>query len=116
MRSDKFNYLQRITSSGKFIPEIDGLRFLAILSVVLFHINGLILIYDKHVINKNNIIYNFINYILSHCYLGVPLFFVISGFILSMPFANYYLKGQNKPELKKYFVRRLTRLEPPYIL
>ena len=26
---------------GGFIPEIDGLRFFAILSVVLFHINGL---------------------------------------------------------------------------
>ena len=27
----------RITSGGNFIPEIDGLRFLAISSVLLFH-------------------------------------------------------------------------------
>ncbi len=32
--------LHRITSSGKYIPEIDGLRFVAILSVVLFHVQG----------------------------------------------------------------------------
>jgi len=31
---------KRITSSGSFIPEIDGLRFIAIASVVLFHLSG----------------------------------------------------------------------------
>jgi len=31
--------LARVTSSGQLIPEIDGLRFFAIISVVLFHLN-----------------------------------------------------------------------------
>lgn len=31
--------LQRTTSSSNFIPEIDGLRFLAIMTVALFHFN-----------------------------------------------------------------------------
>jgi len=39
-RNDAVFGLRRITSSGNFIPEIDGLRFIAILSVVLFHIYG----------------------------------------------------------------------------
>jgi len=33
----------RITSSGDFVPEIDGLRFFAVISVVLFHINEYLL-------------------------------------------------------------------------
>src|SRR5689334_15938066 len=31
-------HFRRITTSGGFIPEIDGLRFVAISTVVLFHI------------------------------------------------------------------------------
>ena len=32
--------LSRETSSGRFIPEMDGLRFVAIGMVILFHVNG----------------------------------------------------------------------------
>jgi hypothetical protein len=32
--------LRRVTSSGAFIPEIDGLRFIAAASVLAYHING----------------------------------------------------------------------------
>jgi peptidoglycan/LPS O-acetylase OafA/YrhL len=42
---------------------------------------------------------------------GVPLFFAISGYILCRPF----LGGRNV-SLRRYFLRRFTRLEPPYIL
>lgn len=47
---------------------------------------------------------------------GVELFFVISGFILSLPFIQCYQKEGKKVSLKSYYLRRLTRLEPPYIL
>ncbi len=47
---------------------------------------------------------------------GVELFFVISGFILGLPFARHYIYGDAPIRLKKYFLRRLTRLEPPYII
>ena len=35
--------LRRITSSGAFIPEIDGLRFVAIMSVLFYHLRGYLL-------------------------------------------------------------------------
>jgi hypothetical protein len=38
-----FTRLRRITSGATWIPEIDGLRFVAILSVVLYHIGGEVL-------------------------------------------------------------------------
>lgn len=46
---------------------------------------------------------------------GVELFFAISGFILALPFAAHYFNGSPAVGLKKYYLRRVTRLEPPYI-
>lgn len=106
---------KRITSSGSFIPEIDGLRFIAIASVVLFHLSGFIVAKD---VNQYADIFNysFLKHLLSHGHLGVPLFFVISGLILGMPFAKFHIAKETPVSLNKYFLRRLTRLEPPYIL
>ena len=102
---------RRVTTQNRFIPQIDGLRFVAISSVVLFHIYASL--------NHNGAIpypaYNALNVgMLSKR--GVELFFAISGFILGVPFASSYLLGAPKINLKQYFLRRLTRLEPPYIL
>ena len=47
---------------------------------------------------------------------GVQLFFVISGYILALPFASYALKGGKKISLRSFYLRRVTRLEPPYLL
>jgi peptidoglycan/LPS O-acetylase OafA/YrhL len=47
---------------------------------------------------------------------GVELFFVISGFILGLPFATQYIARGKKIRLKDYFIRRLTRIEPPYVI
>ena len=102
---------RRITSQKRFIPQIDGLRFVAILSVVLFHLYAS-LNHDGAILNSG---FNPVNIgILSKR--GVELFFVISGFILGVPFASSYLLGAPKINLKQYFLRRVTRLEPPYIL
>ncbi|WP_449440281.1 acyltransferase family protein [Pedobacter steynii] len=40
----------------------------------------------------------------------------MSGFILGMPFAKSYLMNGSSVNIGNYFFRRLTRLEPPYIL
>ena len=49
--------------------------------------------------------------------LGVKVFFAISGFVLALPFLKFYLGlSQKRVELKAYFKRRLTRLEPPFII
>src|SRR5690606_32558635 len=50
---------------------------------------------------------------------GVWIFFAISGFILSYAFAkHFYIRDLSVAQfdLKGYFIRRLTRLEPPYII
>jgi len=100
----------RITSGGKFVPEIDGLRFVAIAAVIAYHLNGtLVRYYNLRLSALPSIL-------LLNGERGVWLFFVISGFILSLPFASHWLRGTPAPDLKHYFLRRLTRLEPPYII
>ncbi len=98
---------RRITTQKRFIPQIDGLRFVAISSVVLLHVYAALergavpepIPLDGDLAKR-----------------GVELFFVISGFILGVPFASRYLLNGQKVGLKQYYWRRVTRLEPPYFI
>ena len=47
---------------------------------------------------------------------GVQLFFVISGFILSLPFARQYLCQGRRISLREFYVRRVARMQPPYAI
>ena len=84
---------RRITTQKKFIPQIDGLRFVAIASVVLFHFYSAlegrgaipVPIPLDHDLPKR----------------GVELFFAISGFILGVPFASHYILNAPKVRLKQ---------------
>jgi len=107
--------LQRITNSTTFIPAIDGLRFIAISSVVLFHILKYITTKDNHYYHSSIDLLS-IQHIFEKGRIGVPLFFSISGFILGIPFSKSYILKGPLINLKKFFLRRLTRLEPPYII
>lgn len=102
-------WLGRETSSTLFIPEIDGLRFVAIASVILYHLCGFYLV-------KSGRPPDTLARLLEYGNFGVPLFFVISGFVIALPFARALLAGAPAPRLRAYYLRRLTRLEPPYIL
>ena len=47
---------------------------------------------------------------------GVAMFFVLSGFLLSMPFLKAHKDRRPMPSLKIYTVRRLARIVPAYYL
>ena len=55
-------------------------------------------------------------YIMSRGTMGVYLFFVLSGFILCIPFAKSFLNDKQNISYSDYIVRRISRLEPPYII
>jgi peptidoglycan/LPS O-acetylase OafA/YrhL len=107
--------LRRITSGGTWIPQIDGLRFIAIVSVVLFHVMGQMLERTGHPVAMQAR-YAWPRYMIQNGDRGVQLFFVISGYIMARPFLRQYRLGGKAVSLKSYFLRRLTRLEPPYVL
>jgi peptidoglycan/LPS O-acetylase OafA/YrhL len=116
-------HFQRKTASNNFIPEIDGLRFLAIITVLLYHLNtafskeiGLGL--PNALIEMGGSKSDFsLAWFWVRLDLGVKVFFAISGFVLALPFLKYYMGlSDKKVKLKTYFIRRLTRLEPPFII
>jgi len=99
--------LARVTTSTTYVPQIDGLRFLAIFSVLFYHAGTRGERFYKHPSDAEVVMAQY----LPHGSLGVSLFFFISGYIIAYPF----LSGR-PPSLKHFFLRRLTRLEPPYIV
>ncbi|MDQ3142275.1 MAG: acyltransferase [Bacteroidota bacterium] len=108
--------LQRITNTGKFIPEIDGLRFIAISLVVIYHIDYFIFRENLNQYNFAKENFSFLHSLCLRGHFGVQIFFIISAFIVSLPFCNYYHGNGNHPTIKDFLMRRLTRLEPPYII
>ena len=107
--------LSRETTSGRFIPEMDGLRFVAISMVILYHLNGYLMTKTAFYEHGSGAPDWLCRSALVGFH-GVELFFVISGFILALPFAAHHLSGSPAVSLRKYYLRRLTRLEPPYFV
>lgn len=113
-------HLSRRTSGRKVIPEIDGLRSVAIVSVVLFHAawvfdQGTGRVLELGLGENPSALGRAIYAVLHTGEYGVPVFFVISGFILALPFADA-MTGGKPVSLVRYLTRRVTRLEPPYFV
>lgn len=96
-----------LSSGPGEIVALDGLRAIAALSVMLFHSYYLV---SRHVIVGGQDITFVWNYGQS----GVHLFFVLSGFLLFMPFARAMLNGRPQPSVKRFFQRRALRILPAY--
>jgi peptidoglycan/LPS O-acetylase OafA/YrhL len=106
--------LARRNTNGQLIKEVDGLRCVAVLAVLCSHFN--LYLTKASGLDETFLFSHPLSRFLELCGYGVSIFFCISGFILVIPFAKHYLLAAEKPSLKKYYVRRLTRLEPPYLL
>jgi len=76
---------------NRYLPEIDGLRAIAVISVILYH--------SKLSQFPNG-------------YLGVDIFFVISGFVITRLIVN---QGNNFT-FREFYGRRIRRLAPSLIL
>ncbi len=86
-----------------YLPSLDGLRAISIALVILAHL------YKEHVSHLD------LNPVLRHGYLGVYIFFVISGFLIN----TLLLKEKVKTgtiSLKNFYMRRLFRILPLIIL
>jgi peptidoglycan/LPS O-acetylase OafA/YrhL len=97
------------------LRSIDALRGIAALGVVFYHA------VDK----TNNVVpsgllkypVRLLQYASSFGYIGVFLFFVISGFCIHLQWARAQASGQpSQIEFGAFWKRRLRRLYPPYVI
>lgn len=110
----------RITSGARVLLEVDGLRCVAIMGVLIYHLNAQMWSECGADLKSDKVSY-WINYTCSRGNFGVPLFFAISAFILSLPLFRFY-RSDGESGTKKsfgygaYLMRRLLRIEPPYVI
>jgi peptidoglycan/LPS O-acetylase OafA/YrhL len=109
-------HCRRTTTSGGYVPEIDGLRFIAITAVVACHVGGYWLQRAGRTYSSLSVLDVSLMNLISLGYYGVDLFFMISGFVLALPFCKQVFHGGKPVDLRQYLWRRVTRLEPPYVL
>jgi peptidoglycan/LPS O-acetylase OafA/YrhL len=96
---------------GRRAAGLDGLRALAALSVVCFHV-WLYRFPDPTRIRRSGLF----DYVLSDFRLGLILFFVLSGYLLYRGFARAALRRDGPVHVGVYALRRAARILPAYYL
>ncbi len=91
------------------IPALDGVRAIAITLVFVFHVYA----YGSGSPSLKLFGLDPRPW-LSTGFVGVYLFFVLSGFLLSLPWASAYHLRTPDPEIGDYFKRRARRIMPAY--
>jgi peptidoglycan/LPS O-acetylase OafA/YrhL len=105
--------VQRSASTVHHVGVIDGLRGIAILAVVWFHFHQLSGLPAHFDIGNTRIDFSFLQ---GSGYLGVELFFFISGFVLFYPYAKYVFEAAAKPTVREFIYRRFIKIVPSYYL
>lgn len=93
------------------IVVLDGVRAIAILLVISYHINLI----------THNGLWAMMKYPIASSVAmgggtGVSLFFILSGFLLFMPYAKAFLFESQWPSAKVFYMRRALRILPGYFL
>lgn len=83
----------------KYRPEVDGLRAIAVVAVIIYHAE--ILIGNSHILKGG--------------YFGVDVFFVISGFLITTIISSEYQRTGNI-SIKGFYERRARRLLPALLV
>lgn len=86
-------------SRASYRPEIDGMRAIAVVAVIVYHLK----------IDWGG------GALLSGGFLGVDLFFVLSGFLISGLLFDEF-RGNGRIDLGRFYWRRARRILPPLLL
>src|SRR5215207_765066 len=106
---DPASQAERVQTARR--PELDGLRGLAALSVLVFHC----WLYTMAKPDAGKVVHG-TAFFYSNLRLGLVLFFVLSGFLLYGPWVRAALEQVSAPRLAEYFKRRALRVLPAYYL
>jgi peptidoglycan/LPS O-acetylase OafA/YrhL len=85
------------------LPALDGLRGIAVLLVIWCHLRGFTFDSSTEWLSDFKAASGFI---------GLYLFFVLSGFLLFLPYARSFLSGNKWPSTRRFYMRRALRILP----
>jgi len=92
------------------LPELDGVRAFACLSVISYHVYYFFSKSHHLPVITDGIIAGIFN----SGWSGVSLFFVLSGFLLFLPYAKALLGDAQLPAARTFYLRRVLRIMPAY--
>lgn len=98
-----------------FIAPIEGLRGVAVLWVLAFHyvvVRSAGFPQDPWIALAGSTQAS--NVMIHHGYLGVDLFFLITGFLLTLPWFRHAAAGRPAPSAREFYLRRAWRILPAY--
>jgi peptidoglycan/LPS O-acetylase OafA/YrhL len=103
-----------VRSEVGYIAAIEGLRGVAVFWVVVFH---------YVVVRSGQFTDPWVAFIdaspslkiiVRNGFLGVDLFFLITGFLLTLPWFKHDLEGRRRPSAREFYIRRARRILPAY--
>lgn len=101
------DYLRPHSGADNAIPALDGLRAMAVLLTILFHSWR----WEPGMLQPGQ---NAALYPIYYGRTGVQLFFVLSGFLLFLPYARWLFGLGDRPRVLAFYRRRILRVCPAY--
>ena len=92
--------------ASDYLFNLDALRGIAALAVVLFHVDVYSQLLASHVDSD----------FFRRAYLMVDLFFVLSGFVMSHVYGGWFDRGVHRGEAKRFIAARIARVYPLHLL
>lgn len=96
-----------LSNGRQEIQSLDGLRAVAALSVLFYHA-------FRSVTDRMTVFGHDVSFVWYYGQTGVHLFFVLSGFLLFLPYARAMLHGRPLPSARLFYRRRALRILPAY--
>ncbi len=114
MHTKLLNTFTVASSSGSSLAYLDGIRGVAVALVVIYHC--WVLSGAPNVLLSLPLTNARVNLVpfLSTGYIGVDLFFVLSGFLLSQYWLKADFQDKPRPSTRRFFRHRLLRIVPGY--
>lgn len=112
--SDRFLALFINPKKSAHLAGLDSIRGIAVLFVVFYHCWALS---ERPLVNVPLPLTDYslpLSHFFSGLGYGVDIFFVLSGFLLSIPWHKSHYEGAPSPHLGAYLKRRMLRIVPPY--
>lgn len=106
-RSPVAAFLLPLDNGAQEIRALDGLRAVAAMSIVFYHALRTVNFQNRTINQQTGNIYFYLS-------TGVHLFFVLSGFLLFLPYARALLQNRPLPSAARFYQRRAMRILPAY--